>query len=212
MFEALYWLDSIITDAFFGRGSKLSKGTVVLIKKLLDPETLSCTFDEYIVSMVTSYIRRKQHIIINIHGLKPIQEAISGLVIKDKIENTVFKSEERILLSSSNLISPEIVILLPNVTNICIKTDFGIFNSYAFDMYALLEIITKLSNCKKIEVQQQIIKEYEGKSWIANLWNVSEANICNKYEKHQYRISFNKKDVKQGQHDMCLEYFEINKL
>ena len=209
-------MDSIITDAYFSSSASLSDGTILLMKKLLDKETLSSLFDEYIVSMVTSYIRRKQQIIINMDGLEPIQEAISGLVIKDKIEAIKTGenswSAESILLSESNLISPEIVILLPNVTNICIKTDHDDEDSYAFDMYALLEIITKLSNCKKIEVQQQIDKYNEGKSWIAKLWNVSEANICNKYEKHQYRISFNKKYVKMAEYDMCLEYFEINKL
>ena len=78
-------------------------------------------------------------------------------------------------------------------------------------MYGLLEIITKLSNCKKIKVQQRVEKEYENKTWISSLWFVSEAKICNEYKKHQYRISFNKQYVKIGSTDYCI-YFEICKL
>ena len=193
----------MISDASFEKGVTISDKTIGLIQKLLDPKILSTSLDPYIISMVNAYIRKKEQITISITGLDAVQEAISGLVIEDKIEELNTSDWNPGSLSSSriNLISPKLISLFPNVKRITIKTSGSdkFACSYPFSMVYFLQIISKISNCELIKIQQIVDDENEDNSWINRLWRQSQQELKAEYGKQQYHISFDtEKQESQG--------------
>ena len=65
--------------------------------------------------------------------------------------------------------------------------------TFPFDMFHFLTIITNSSNWKTIKVEQIMAgKREEDKSWIKKLWDASESRLIDEYKQHQFEISFDK--------------------
>lgn len=149
--------------------------------------------------MVQSYMRRKKQIIINLPGLLDVKEAVSELVVTDKIEKVKTTDDDwdpkTTSSSEMNLISPDILSIYPNVKLIIIKAGIS-DESYAFpfNMVRFLDIIGPLSNYKSIKVSHYMLgKEHENKSWTAKLWNSSGGTLIDACKKHKLEILFEKK-------------------
>ena len=172
IFKSLFLLDAIVSDGEFNHWTKTNDREIQLILKLFDLELLkSSNVDIYVKNLITSYIRRKRKIIINIYGLRNITSKLSGLVfdgdvdrhktgdiywdndqnfadqfigtIEQRYRNTIFiqntwnknnlewhkqwslKHYKEFNSSKSNAIHPAIISLLPNASEIIIKTASG---------------------------------------------------------------------------------------
>lgn len=210
--DALYFLDSITNDGFFKQTIDVP---MVLIRKLLDLDSLSASFDPYIVSMVKSHVRRKQKIIINLEGLKEIKEQVSELVVTNKIEevNTMDSDWDPASTFSSgmNMISSNFLCIYPNIKSIIIKTGED-DESFPFDMMTFLENIKSSTSCNFIKVLHLMYtKRNENKSWTVKLWNASKSTLIEAYKQQNFEILFEKSVVDFDTHDEYYshEYFNI---
>ena len=203
-FEALSIFDRIVSDGIFFEEN--GKDSTDLMFELMDPSS-SLVVDQYVQDIVKSYIRRKKKITINLNGLEPIQEEISGLVIEDKIEaedTTKSSWDSNCLSSRSNLLSTKIFTFLPNISQIVIKTDADsdAADSYPFNMFHVLEIINVISTWQMIKIEQVMCgEENENKSWLYKLWNSeTRQRIIDEYTKYNLNIYFDKKIAKTQFH------------
>lgn len=214
--EALWLLYSTISDCMFDEHDTIAKipdKTIKLMGKLLDTDKLP-SFDPYIISMVRSYIRRKDKIIINMHGISPVKKEIAGLIIKGELKSLQTRdlgwNPETLSSSEMNLISPNIVSLFPNATMISVKTRATDKLSHPFNMF-YLDIISKISKCKVIQVQQTISAKDKGTSWLYKVWKSYQQELTMKYKEHNFNVSFEQEIVHIGR-DLCLARFKIVQL
>ena len=210
VFAALHCLDSIISDGHFVDDTE--EIPLKLMKELVGMNESSLSFDEYIISMVKAYIRRKTQIVINLVGLSFIGAMIKGFVFEEGIEKLDNIEDdwnpERLSSSRSNLILPDFVSLFPNATSIIIKAGDENY-IYQFDMFYFSTSITKASNWESIKIEQMITgKEHHEKSWIKKLWDASKSRLIHQHAKQQLEISFEQHEVSKKLEVLC-DFFKI---
>lgn len=211
IFEALWFLDTIISDGGFEEDAVLP---LKLIKKLLDINK-SQSFDPYIISMVKAYKRRKNQIVINLDGLSLVENQLRGFVAEDRLEEIDTTDEdwdpESIISSKANLVTSDILASFPNATSIIIKTGTCTY-PFPFDMFHFLTSITGISNWKSIKIGQQMENESIGQSWTAKLWSLSELKLVQQCKQQQFRISFHTEESSDDEDVYSFEYFKILRL
>ena len=196
--KALSVFDAVVSDGCLE--AEIDAETGKLMRHLLVPSILSSLpIDEYIKTMVKSYIRRKKRIVVNIYELRWGKRQLYGMAFEGDLRSektTPDNWDPNKPLSRNNLLSPNLFIYLPKVTHILIKTmgHSDKLDSCPFDMYLFLENIIQVQKWKEIIIEQKLIdKEHENKSWIYKLWmSGARENIVTAYKKHQLEISFHK--------------------
>lgn len=193
-FMALSVLDRIVSDGAFQ--TEIDKETINHMLQLVK-SSKAMRLDEYLTDVIQSYVRRKHKITINLSGLEGIQDAIAGLVIESDLESVDINDEwdPNNLLSRRNLLSTEIFTILPNVSEIIIKTNFDARESpYPFNIVYLLECMNEIATWQRIKIEHVVRGvENENKSWLCRLWN-SEAKklLMDECAKFKLNINFHK--------------------
>ena len=77
-------LDNIVSNGWFDPKT-VTNETIKLIPYLFEESTLSL-LDNYIQTLVKSYVRRKRNIEINIWGARFVPDKMPGLVFEDKVK------------------------------------------------------------------------------------------------------------------------------
>ena len=161
--------------------------------------------------MVTSYIRKKKRIIINIEGLEGVASKLAGFVFAAEVE-----SEESVYddwnydfssLSGINRLHPSVLSLLPNAQIITIKTnDQHKDYSFPFSLLYFSSIICKISTWTIIQVEQWIKgdwNEYKDKSWIFKVWSLYESELRKEYASKEMTISYKEDQERNTVYFVC---------
>ena len=76
-----------------------------------------------------------------------------------------------------------------------------------------LDIIRPCINVKSIKVSAAMIEEKNAdKSWITKMWRIKQSVLIDEYNKHQFRIAFDKQVTKWGASPVSNESFIISRM
>ena len=231
IFTAAFILDAMVSDAkLYDYYMDITSNHIEMVNAFTNnfEETIS-SCDPYIASMITSYIRRKKYIVINLWGLAWMDKKYKA--VYDKIIDEDVKAERYRKLyhyhtdkcdvtnikSRMNLISYDIFKIFPNVEDIMIKTESPNHgDALPFNMYYFLEIISSSTTWKRINIQQRMLRSVgkEDESWIFELWSKSSDKLIQEFEKKRFNIKFEtrKEELKLVSGDISRVFFSILKI
>jgi len=152
-----------------------------LLKYALNKQSL-IEFDEYILESFIAFRQNKQEIILNLTELKKSDGKILNLLMhpiekKDKVrENDDFV----------NCFRDEMLLLFPNVNSLVVNTH----KKNSLSMIAFLLLIRN-SNLKNVIVKG----EMDRSKWIEEVWETSEVELTQQYEKNGFGISCKEEEL-----------------
>ena len=222
IFKSLFLLDAIVSDGEFNHWAKANDEDIKLIRKLCDLDLLgAANVDKYIKDLISSYIRRRKKIIINVYGLRNIASKLDGLVFDGDLERHKTgdrnwqKSKQYTTLGydkfnyESNSIHSSIISLLPYASEVIIKTTCGDDYSFPFSLSKLLSAIANISTWNVIKVEQRMTKLMWNNhtSWIFKIWSRYSSRLTREYEAVGLKISYQEEDLS----DIVIVYFLISR-
>jgi len=211
--HALFVFDTMVNGAYWDPDEDDDKSKMRITKTdrinienlMIKSNTYSTkTVDPYILSIIKAYKRKKKQIIIFMAGLAENVEAKDyGFLFDDKLEVIdIDDYDPTDCKLRSNLISPKIFDILPNITEIVINTNAGWKKAYSFNISNFLDIISKSANWKVVQIQV-MAKEING-SWIFKMWRSLSSDLKSKYEKTNLKMEYISEKVTVGD----MEYFD----
>ena len=194
IFRAMFIFDSMMSNGAVKAKDITDKDMDILNSLIInrDNEESSQAVDPYIASMLDSYIRTKQHVIINLERLH--DDATNkhyGSFILDKLE-CIKKNDYEVQNENddvkSNLISPNIFKILPNIKSMVIDTSYGSSHCYPFNMFSFIDTILVSSTIEQVKIHD--ITFTKNNSWIGRLWSMLSRDLKDKCKEKGLIIQF----------------------
>ena len=190
--DAMFILDAMTSGIGLGTEAvDTGDEGVELISSLFSEDSPS-GFDSYTQELVKQYIETKKNLVINIAGIKDLDEEIIHLMMQDKLR--IFSDSMNIELGAlklDNMLSPKIFELFEGIENITIDTTGGNGKSYPFDLIKFLEVICVSSSLSVIKIKETIMGGHVG-SWLQMYWMEKSSFLVEAYKNKGFKIMLNK--------------------